>query len=288
MVLTPVYGWGGYITTTTQASTILNYLSTHHQTGLRYWAFPPWLSGGTKRNLTVLDYLVSGALARGIRVYIDCEHNFPPSAYITGKETSWINDLITIGKRYNNYSNAVLECNNEYTGSDQVALFNRCIAKLRAAGVTMHLLFNFWWNVNSKKLIDPLNKYAVGRHIYGPDRLDAYTGVGSSTLSSICSAYSIKTSGYFTGTTQYAAGAKSLGIPDGFVWGEMGPTDKESMVDLPTVPSMAFAMRFLRDAMIYKNASVICYRCGSNDKRETYQTRAKTYLGTNYFPSGYY
>jgi hypothetical protein len=155
----PVFGWGGYISSIDQVEPILMDLELGGYTGLRYWAVPSWYAKSPDHNLNlaILDALVDGAAARNIVVYIDCEHNYPPSAYLDGHEKQWIADLTMVGARYKDKSNVVLECVNEYTGSGQPTKYNRAISALRKAGVHLPLLFNYWWNQVNVALKDPDN-----------------------------------------------------------------------------------------------------------------------------------
>ena len=113
----PHFGWGGYITSTRDVVTILDDMADDGYNAIRYWARPYWHYGSSYHSLdyAVLDLLVNEAQKRGITVYIDCEHNYPPEAFITSSNRdTWINDVIKVGLRYNNYNNVVLEPINEY------------------------------------------------------------------------------------------------------------------------------------------------------------------------------
>ncbi|MCK5628706.1 hypothetical protein KAI12_04495, partial [Candidatus Bathyarchaeota archaeon] len=179
-----VFGWGGYISNKQDVIPILNDLDSDGYNGIRYWARPSWLFGnsGHTLKLDVLDLLVEEADKRGIIVYIDCEHNYPPSAYINfGNRETWINDVIKIGLRYKDKTNVVLEPVNEYTGSDQISLYNWATARIRNAGITLPLLWNFWWNQKNARIQDPLNNYAIGRHLYG----NSYNSYNPSTPMSL-------------------------------------------------------------------------------------------------------
>jgi hypothetical protein len=285
----PVFGWGGYIGSIDQVIPILDDLASGGYTGLRYWAIPVWLavSSSHNLNLAILDKLVDEAARRGIVVYIDSEHNYPPSAYIDAHEQEWIQDLIMVGKRYNDRPNVVLECVNEYTGSNQPAIYNRAIAELRAAGVHLPLLFNYWWNQVNTELDDPDNNYAIGRHFYGK-AWDNYNVAVPADLSTV-----IKEAGiadamykYFYSTTEkiYFQSSLKLQIPNGFVVTELGPTDNEAIVGDPSVGNIAYGIAFLREG-IKNNVTVLLYRIGDSSKKALYDQRASTYFGEGFLPA---
>jgi hypothetical protein len=285
-----VFGWGGYITTVGEVIPILDDLKEGGYNAIRYWARPYWLYGRSSHNLNfeVLDHLVEEAAKRNIVVYIDCEHNYPPSPYINASNREvWINEVIQVGLRYKDKSNVVLEPINEYTGSDQVELYNWAIARIRAAGIHLPLLWNFWWNQRTVALNDPDNNYAVGRHIYGR----AYDNYNPPTPMALQQA--VQDSGiaksmyrYFEDPSQtlYLQEVIRLKIPNGWVISELGPTDNEELVDNPSVGNMAFAMQFLREALSH-NVSVICYRIGSFSKKALYEQKAHEYFKEDFFPA---
>lgn len=283
-----VFGWGGYIPEVEQVIPILDNLAAGRYTAVRYWARPYWLYGESPYNLNfnVLDHLVEEAAKRNIVVYIDCEHNYPPSQYIneTNKEI-WVNEVIEVGLRYKDKFNVVLEPVSEYTGSDQVDLYNWAMTRIRAAGIHLPLLWNFWWNQKNVVLNDPDNNYAIGRHLYG----SAYNDYNPPTPMSLEDA--VQESGiknamyhYFYDTSQtfYLQEVIKLGIPNGWVISELGPTDNESLVGNPSVGNMAYAMQFLREAAS-NNVSVICYRIGSFSTKSLYEQKALEYFQESYF-----
>jgi len=284
----PVFGWGGYITEIEQVIPILDDLKSDGYTAIRYWARPKWLYGESPHNLNfdILDHLVNEAAKRGIVVYIDCAHNYPPSQYIneSNRET-WINEVIEVGLRYNNRSNVVLEPVNEYTGPDQVDLYNWAIARIRAAGIHLPLLWNFWWNQKNVALNDPDNNYAIGRHFYGT-AYDNYNPPIPITLEEAVQDSGIANSmyRYFYDPTQtfYLQEVIRLNIPNGWVITELGPTDNEELIKNPSVGNMAYAMQFLREAAA-NNVSVICYRIGSFSTKSLYEQKALEYFQEEYF-----
>lgn len=299
----PVFGWGGYIVDTAQADEILDDLDEGGYSAVRYWGRPAWCYGDSSHgcDTNVLDHIVEQAALRGMIVVIDCEHNYPPSGYIQGEDCTeeppagyvdaWIDDLVALGRRYIDSPNVVLECVNEYTGDDQVALFNRAIQALRSDGIHLPLLFNFWWNQRNVALDDPDGNYAVGRHLYGtacggysPPTPMALADAVSDSLS--CGDHSVADSmfRYFDDPAQnmYLQSVLDLGIPNGWVITELGPTDDESMVGDPSVGNMAYAMQFLREAASHE-VSVICYRVGEQSRKEMYEARALEYFGEEYF-----
>ena len=285
---TPKFGWGGYITEVEHVIPILDDLTAGGYTAIRYWAKPYWLYGKSDYNLNfdVLDLLVEEASKRGIVVYIDCAHNYPPSQYINeSNKEIWINEVIEVGLRYKDKSNVVLEPVNEYTGPDQVDLFNWAMARIRAAGVHLPLLWNFWWNQKNVALNDPDNNYAIGRHFYG----SAYDNYNPPTPISLKVA--VQESGiansmyrYFYDPSQtfYLQEVIKLGIPNGWVISELGPTDTEELVRNPSVGNMAFAMQFLREAAA-NNVSVICHRIGSFSTKSLYEQKALEYFLEDFF-----
>ena len=225
-----------------------------------------------------------------MKFYIDYPHNYPPSEYIdSGNREEWISDVISIGLRYNNENHVVLEPINEYTGSDQVSLFNWGMQRIRAEGITLPLLWNFWWNQKIVALDDPLNNYAVGRHFYGkhqsynpstPIDLDYAidsSGVGNSLYN------------YFYGSSNmYLQEVKRLGIPNGFVVTELGPYDGGgSYENHPSVGDMAYAMGFIREA-IKNDVDVALYSVGASSTGSTYN-KLDIYeeLAQEYFNEGY-
>lgn len=283
----PVFGWGGYITTVGDVIPILDDLKADGYTAIRYWARPYWYYGSSSHNLDfdVLDHLVEEAESRNIVVYIDCEHNYPPSDFIKGHEQDWINDLKIVGHRYSNRSNVVLECINEYTGDEQPALYNRAIADLREDGIHLPLLFNFWWNQKNVALNDPDNNYAIGRHLYGSG-YDSYNPSTPMTLEDAVQESGIVNSmhRYFDdpGQTLYLQEAIRLDIPNGWVITELGPTDNEEMVRNPSVGNMAYAMQFLREAASH-NVSIICYRIGDMSTKAIYEQKAQECFEEDFF-----
>ncbi len=299
----PLFGWGGYIVDTAQADAILDDLDAGGYTAVRYWGRPAWCYGAGSHgcDTRVLDHIVEQAALRGMIVYVDCEHNYPPSEYIQGEDCTeeapagyvdaWIADLVALGRRYMDSPNVVLECVNEYTGGDQVELFNQAIGALRDNGIHLPLLFNFWWNQRNVALDDPDENYAVGRHLYGtacggynPPTPTALPDAVSDPLS--CGDHSVADSmaRYFDdpAQTMYLQSVLDLGIPNGWVITELGPTDDESMVGDPSVGNMAYAMQFLREAAAHE-VSVICYRVGEQSRKEVYEARALEYFGEQYF-----
>ena len=283
----PLFGWGGYITNISDIIPILNNLKSGGYSAIRYWALPKWYYGQTPDtlNFTILDYLVQQAAAENIVVYIDCEHNYPPSAYISGNVSSWINDLINVGSRYENASNVVLECVNEYTGNDQPVIYNEAISALRTAGIHLPLLFNFWWNQPNVALNDPDNNYAIGRHLYGSG-YDSYNPTTPMNLSDAVDDSGINSTmyKYFDDPTQnlYLQSVLNLHIPNGWVITELGPTDNESQVSNPSVGNMAFAMQFLREAASH-NVTVICYRIGDLSEKALYEQKAQQFFQEDFF-----
>jgi len=266
---------------------ILNDLKAGGYMAIRYWARPYWYYGSSRHNLDfdVLDKLVEEAAERGIIVYIDCEHNYPPSDFIEDYEEDWINDLKIVGHRYNNRSNVVLECVNEYTGDDQPGLYNRAIEALRDDGVHLPLLFNFWWNQKNVALNDPDSNYAIGRHLYG----SGYDGYNPPTPLALEEA--VQESGignsmyrYFDDFRQtlYLQEATRLDIPNGWVITELGPTDDEEMIDNPSVGNIAYVMQFLREASSH-NVTVISYRIGDQSKKSLYEQKAQEYFEEDFF-----
>jgi hypothetical protein len=281
------FGWGGYITDMNEVIPILDDLEADGYNAIRYWAAPYWYYGRSVCNLNfnLLDLLIEEAAKRRIIVYIDPEHNYPPSDFIIGHEEEWINDLMTVGKRYNDRSNVVLECVNEYTGDGQPALYNRATATLRSNGIHLPLLFNFWWNQRNVALNDPDNNYAIGRHLYG----SSYDDYNPATPIALQDA--VKTSGiahamyvYFEDPKQslYFQEVTDLNIPNGWVITELGPTDDEKMVEDPSVGNIAYAMQFMREAAVH-NVSVICYRIGEWSKKSLYEQRALEYFREGFF-----
>ncbi len=283
----PLFGWGGYILSMSDVIPILNDLKAGGYSAIRYWALPQWYYGLTPNtlNYTILDYLVQQAATQNIVVYIDCEHNYPPSAYISGNVSTWINDLINVGSRYNNASNVVLECVNEYTGTDQPVIYNEAISALRTAGIHLPLLFNFWWNQPNVALNDPDKNYAIGRHLYGSG-YDSYNPPTPMNLSDAVNGSGINTTmyRYFDDPTQnlYLQSVLGLHIPNGWVISELGPTDNESQVNSPSVGNMAYAMQVLREAASH-NVTVICYRIGEASKKTVYEQEAQEFFQEDFF-----
>lgn len=282
------FGWGGYISSTTDALAILNDLENDGYNAIRYWARPYWYyqSNHHSLNYEILDLLVNEALERGIIVYIDCEHNYPPEDFITSSNRDdWINDVIEVGLRYNDYDNVVLEPINEYTGNDQVELYNWGMARIREAGIHLPLLWNYWWNQPNAALNDPDNNYAIGRHLYGSGQ-DNYNPQTPISLEAVVQETSIGNSmyRYFRDPYQslYLQSVLDLNIPNGWVITEMGPTDNEALVGNPSVGNMAYAMQFLREAANY-NVSVICYRIGDQTKKAIYEQKALEYFNEEFF-----
>jgi hypothetical protein len=281
-------GWGGYISSTQDVIPILDDLNSDGYNAIRYWASPYWYYRSSYHSLDydVLDLLVEEAKNRGITVYIDCEHNYPPEDFINEyNKYDWINDVIKVGKRYNNYDNVVLEPINEYTGNDQVELYNWGMARIREAGINLPLLWNFWWNQPNVALNDPDNNYAIGRHLYGTGNTD-YDPYYPGSLE-----YEVERAGiddtmyrYFDDPRQslYLQSVLDLNIPNGWVISEMGPAGSGSGVDDPSVGNIAYAMQFLREAVKH-DVSVICYRIGDVSKKSLYESRARKYFDEEFF-----
>jgi hypothetical protein len=283
----PVFGWGGYILTAAEVVPLLDELVQGGYDAVRYWARPVWAFGPSNHapDFDVLDLLVAEAAARGIVVYVDPEHNYPPDTYLSGHTTEWIDDLKLVCQRYQGAPNVVLECVNEYTGDDQESLYNQAIAALRSDGCHLPLLLNFWWNQPNVALVDPDDNYAVGRHLYGSSQ-DGNTAATPIALADAVTELGIDQSmdRYFhsTSETMYLQSVLDLGIPNGWVLSEMGPTDNEALVDDPSVGNMAYATQLLREAVEH-DVSVICYRVGEYSEKAVYEARALHDFGEPYF-----
>lgn len=282
-----LFGWGGYISTIANVKPILDDLEAGGYRAIRYWAAPAWYYGSGLHvlNFAVLDSLVAAAADRNITVYVDPEHNYPPSDFIKGRETEWINDLIKVGQRYNNESNVVLECVNEYTGDNQPALYNQAISTIRANGIHLPLLLNFWWNQKNVALVDPDNNYAIGRHLYGSS-YDNYNPSTPMRLEDAVakSGINVSMNHYFDDPRQtlYLREVTRLKIPNGWVVTELGPTDSESGVSNPSVGNMAFTMQFLREAALH-GVTVMCYRIGDSSKKAIYEQKAREFFQEDFF-----
>jgi Cellulase (glycosyl hydrolase family 5) len=284
----PLFGWGGYMPDIDQVIPILDDLVAGGYTAVRYWARPTWYDAASTHptDFDILDLLVEEAAARGIVVYIDPEHNFPPGAYLDGHSAEWIADLKTVGQRYKDALNVVLECVNEYTGSDEVALYNQAVAELRADGIHLPLLFNFWWTQDYTTLDDPDGNYAIGRHLYGWMH-DGDTMATPTTLADALAAFPDIVSNMYNyfenpGTNLYLQEVLALSIPNGWVVTEMGPTDTPATINDPGVGNMAWAMQFLREAADH-GVSVICYRVGEGPTKAIYEGLALDFFGEPYF-----
>jgi hypothetical protein len=285
----PQVGWGGYVTDPTTAAPIMDGLQKGGYNVFRIWVrlsefwSKTWLRDS---DYSILDVVVNEAENHGIQVYIDAAHNYPPSAYISSRNRQeWATRLVRIGGHYAGH-NVVLECVNEYTGYDQINLYNYAIRQLRSSGVHLPLLFNFWWNQKNAVLTDPDNNYAIGRHLYGY-RWDSYNPRYPTSLNTVIAGSSIKSAlnGYFySSSPNYLQEALRLKIPNGFVVSELGPTCTESKVGNPSVGNMAFAMGFIREAA-KNNVTVICYRVGEQSKKALYESLALRYFGEQYYPS---
>jgi len=288
----PTFGWGGYITDVDYVTTILDELRSGGWTAIRYWVRPEWLYGSSPKNWSdeIGDALVFGAQARGITVYLDAEHNYPPDppCITSSNKEQWMADLTTLGLRYAGEPNVVLECVNEYTGDDQVDLYNECIDHLRTNGVHLPLLFNFWWNQPNASLVDPDGNYAIGRHFYPTATPSNATHETPTTLDHLVNedygGGTIQESmdRYFRSTTEnnYLQEAIALGIPNGFVVTELGPGLNDTRLNDPYPFGMAYMMAFLREAAA-AGVTVIAYRIGNvegESKKALYEQRALDYF----------
>jgi hypothetical protein len=284
---TPRIGWGGYVNDPATVAPIMANLQKGGYNVFRLWIPLSQFWGKTwlkDSDFSIMDLVVSEAAKRGIQVYIDAAHNYPPSAYInSGNRQQWVTKLERIGKRYAG-RNVVLECVNEYTGSDQVSLYNWAIQQLRANGVHLPLLFNYWWNQPIAMLKDPDNNYAVGRHLYGYmyDKLYPHYPTSLSAVITGSSIQKALNSYFYSSSPYYLQAALRLHIPNGFVVSELGPTCTESKVRSPSVGNMAFAMGFIREA-VKNHVTVISYRVGSVSTKTIYEN-----LAVKYFSDAYY
>jgi len=305
-------GWGGYVSNIAGWKTWFEALiDAEYAQGLRafrYWAAPLWYYGKvTTRtyNQTICDEIVRYCYNKPepVTVIIDPEQVFPNGAYINSStQLAWENDLLRIGLRYNNYTNVILEGVGEYTGSDQVALYNAAMAYLRRNGVTLPLLWNFWWNQPDVALTDPLNNYAIGRHFYAPVAMQTVVHSYPADLTTVTTDFysgssSIMTSmdSYFRSNNVYYIkyALQTLKIPLGFIATEVGPAASDPVLVARSWKQygQAYMMQFLREAKA-NNITAIAYMAGNqagDDQNATESNYAYSWFnpGNNtVFPPG--
>jgi hypothetical protein len=299
-------GWGGYESDVDEVDDELGGIVGDAQHTMRYWCMQHWyrlLKGyGANREFStaICDALVAYAEANDMVLYIDCAHNSPPEAYISGHETDWKNELLTVADRYNASSNVVIEIWNENWGmtpSDEVALAEEGIDHLRDNGITLPLLINLSWTRSCCLLNDALNDYAIGRHFY-PSHACAWATHSVSPKPSlahlVAEAYASGASvaatmqKYWRSTseTYYVQRAYALGIPNGFCITELGPGDSaenDARLKDPRSFGMAYHMQMLREAKDWSTdhpnfpTPVASYRIGNlsgESKRTLYKSRA--------------
>jgi hypothetical protein len=276
-------GWGGYVSNIPGWKAWFEALiDAEYAQGLRafrYWARPLWYFGAVTTNTynqTICDEIVHYCYNKPepMTVIIDPEQVFPNGAYINSStQLTWENDLLGIGLRYQNYSNIILECVGEYTGSDQVTLYNAGMAYLRANGVTCPLLWNFWWNQPCVTLTDPLNNYAIGRHFYAPSGMETVTHSYPADLTTVITDYYANSSNimgtmnsYFRSNNIYYIkyAVQTLKIPCGFFATEVGPAASDPVLVARSWKQygLAYMMQFLREAKA-NNVTVTAYMVGN-------------------------
>lgn len=297
-----IFGWGCYVDFIDQASTTMQSLQNGRYNGFRYWALARWKNPSSSHRFqtTICDALVAEAAKRNIYVMIEPEHNYPPSKYINGYVDTWINDLVSIGRRYNGKWNVKLECINEYTGTttEQMTYYNRAIAALRAAGITLPLHFTIWWTQSIlQKLTDRLNRTTIGRHHYGQS-YNYYSCTTPTTLTKAANGFNMwpsTTSGklmysYFNNpndNSYHYRAQHRLGVK--YVVTELGPTFTEVAsnpnvnVDKPSKGNMTFSMAFLQNAKMH-DVDCYCYRHPYQSTKSIYEGLARSWFGQSYAP----
>jgi aryl-phospho-beta-D-glucosidase BglC (GH1 family) len=274
-------GWGGYITSTSSAETTLTDLQSHGYTLLRYEASAPFLPHQNSRHLVnfqVLDYIVNRAQALGIVVIIDPVHNYPESTCTTLQShfTEWQAELVRVGTRYNNRTNVILECVNEYKLSDALKKFQTIVNTLRSSGIILPLHFNYMWEsvgaLTPPK--DTLNKVSIGHHIYGDHNTDASYMKSGETWVQYCTRIGLEArmKKMFTSTDHTWFGyALSQGTK--VLITEIGGSNKEVM----TPYNVAFVMRALEYAKMY-GVNIVGFRTGELSNLQTYESKAQQYF----------
>jgi hypothetical protein len=295
-------GWGGYITTISYANKIMDTLHSEGRTAIRYWCRPQWYYGASPQNFNkaIADALVSKAITYNMQVLIEPEHNWPaPNDDILDNHwQEWERDVLTIANYYKSYTDTViLEPSCEFGNADQISHYSHLCSTLRAAGIHNKIIFDLWWNIPVSVISDPDNNYGVARHLY-LSNCDYLSDESSDILdeikvSHVVDGVTVNLQGlidtYFYGSNDmYVQKAKQLNIPLGFWIDGSGPAVDEAYLNNPTNVGIAYVMLLIREA-IANNVPVITYRIGDSaeeNKHDLYQSKALTYFGESYFPSG--
>jgi aryl-phospho-beta-D-glucosidase BglC (GH1 family) len=279
-------GWGGYITSSTMADSILNTLDSDGYTAVRYQAVPSFLpsSSSHRINYAVLDHIVSKGASLGISVIIDPVHNYPESTAYTMQShfSEWQSILRTVGARYNGKTNVILECVNEYKLSDAKTKFQTIVTDLRNRGITLPLHFNYMWGSTVGVLTppkDPLNKVSIGHHIYADHDYDNSQMRSGETWVAYCTRLGIedRMKRMFTSTTTTWFGyALSHGTK--VLLTEVGG-GHEGQISLYNV---AFVIRTFEYAKKY-GVGIIGFRVGDISFLSTYKSYAQKYFGRSLY-----
>lgn len=293
-------GWGGYYQEPADIAAVIDDLIADGQTSIRYWARPYWRFGSAWNNWsnTIGDAMVAEAESHGFVVYLDPEHNFRNTDGDTVTQVnkgSWMQDLKTIGLRYNASQNVVLEIFNEQD-NDLVSLANECIPYLRAQGVKLPIHVTFMWTQSNTVLNDPDNNYSIGRHFYPSQTCSNATHTTPTTLDHVAAedyggGYTVNKSmdSYFhrTDTAWYLQKCLSLGIPNGWVCTELGPGFDDARLNDPRPFGMAYMMRWLREAKEH-GVTVTAYRIGNyagHNKKALYKQKALDFFNESLYPA---
>jgi aryl-phospho-beta-D-glucosidase BglC (GH1 family) len=270
------------------AQTVLNELQSGGYTSVRYEALAPFLSTNSAEliNFTVLDYLVNTAATLGITVIIDPVHNYPESTSYTLQShfAQWENQLVTVGERYNNAQNVILECVNEYTLSDAPQKYQTIVNTLRSDGITLPLQFTYMWG-NVAALIppkDPLNKISIGHHVYANHDSDTSYMFSNETFIQYCTRVGIEAreKDMFANPTNACWFGYALAHGTKVLCTEIGGSYVNDPVMNPY--NVAFVIRTLQYAKMY-GVGVDCFRVGQNSNIQTYETLAEQYFHISFF-----
>jgi len=276
-------GWGGFITSINMAQSVLNELQSDGYTSLRYEALAPFFSSSSPDliNYAVLDYIVSTAVTMGITVVIDPIHNYPESTSYTLQShfSQWVTQLVTVGKRYNNDPNVILECVNEYDLSDAPTKYQTIVNTLRSDGITLPLQFTYMWGSTGALIPpkDPFNDISIGHHVYADNDSDTSYMLPGETFLQYCIRVGIEAreKAMFTDPNNECWFGYALAHGTKVLCTEIGGSDAYSPV--MTHYNVAFVIRTLQYAQMY-GVGVDCFRVGQESNIQQYETLAEQWF----------
>ena len=291
-------GWGGFIVkydgygryseslTKEYVLELVSELANEGYNTIRAQSRPDFLSPGegSRLHYPILDLLISESFKNNVTVIVDAIHDFPPeeeSYTIQSHYSSWVAVLKEVGLRYNNRSNVILECINEYILSDAYTKFQRIVTDLRDAGITLPLHFNYMWNSvgELRPLTDPLNKVSVGHHVYGNHDNDWRKPYSGESWLSYCKRIGLES----TLTKMFTSSEKVwFGYPLSQGRAVMCTEVGASIRYKYTPWNIAYVMRLLEYGEKY-GVGVACFRTGDLHDKEVYDAKAMEYFGRAFY-----